>query len=137
MLAAGFAPPFRESAIDGLAAAKPAMDRVLQAHKPYPVTVVDRHWNVVLSNGALLQLYQGCSGKLPERPVNATRAHWIGMRVAIIHLPTDAAVSIPVIVGLLPARALGWLWRRQLARVGIFQQRHRSFWPHAGCAWPS
>src|SRR5262249_19871314 len=70
LLAAGFAPAFRESLIDGLAAAKSAMDRVLQAHKPYPAFVVDRHWDVMLSNGALPQLYEGCSEELLRRPVN-------------------------------------------------------------------
>src|SRR5579875_3576212 len=43
LLAAGFAPAYRESAIDGLAAARAAMDRVLRAHKPYPAFAVDRH----------------------------------------------------------------------------------------------
>ena len=73
LLAAGFAPAFRETAIDGLEAAKAAMDRVLQAHKPYPAFAVDRHWNVVLSNGALPQLYEGCSAALLAQPVNAMR----------------------------------------------------------------
>lgn len=73
LLAAGYAPAFRESAIDGLEAAKAAMDRVLQAHKPYPAFAVDRHWNVVLSNNALPQLYEGCSEDLMRPPVNAMR----------------------------------------------------------------
>ncbi|HVT53585.1 MAG TPA: helix-turn-helix domain-containing protein, partial [Dongiaceae bacterium] len=55
LLAAGFAPAFRESTVDGLDAAKAAMDRVLRAHLPYPAFAVDRHWNVVLSNNALPQ----------------------------------------------------------------------------------
>jgi len=72
-LAAGFAPAFRESTIDGLDAAKAAMERVLQAHLPYPAFAVDRHWNVVLSNNALPQLYEGCSAALLKPPVNAMR----------------------------------------------------------------
>jgi len=39
------------------------------------------------------------------------------MRAAIIHVAADAAVSVLVIVGLLFARALGWLWMDPL--VGI------------------
>src|SRR6185369_4233268 len=58
LLAAGFAPAFRETALDALDAAKSAMDRILRAHLPYPVFAVDRHWNVVLSNGAMPQLYE-------------------------------------------------------------------------------
>lgn len=37
------------------------------------------------------------------------------MRAAIIHVMADAAVSVLVIVGLLLARALGWLWMDPLA----------------------
>src|ERR1700730_5539453 len=36
LLAAGFAPAYEETSIGSLEAAKAAMDRVLEAHKPYP-----------------------------------------------------------------------------------------------------
>jgi cation diffusion facilitator family transporter len=39
------------------------------------------------------------------------------MRAAIIHVAADAAVSVCVIVGLLLARMLGWLWMDPLAGV--------------------
>jgi cation diffusion facilitator family transporter len=39
------------------------------------------------------------------------------MRAAIIHVAADAAVSILVIVGLLLARAFGWLWMDPLAGI--------------------
>src|ERR1700746_2956069 len=52
LLAAVFAPAFRESSLDELQVARRAMDRVLRAHWPFPAFAVDRHWNVVLSNGA-------------------------------------------------------------------------------------
>jgi cation diffusion facilitator family transporter len=43
------------------------------------------------------------------------------MRAAIIHVMADAAVSVLVIVGLLFARAFGWLWMDPLAGiVGAF-----------------
>jgi transcriptional regulator with XRE-family HTH domain len=73
LLAAGFAPAFQERSLSELEAAKAAIDRVLQAHKPYPAIAVDRHWNVVLSNRALPQLYEGCSDDLLRPPVNAVR----------------------------------------------------------------
>ena len=74
MLAAGFAPAFAERSIAELEAAERAMERVLKAHLPYPAFAVDRHWNVVLSNSALQQLYEGCSEEmLRHRPVNAVR----------------------------------------------------------------
>ena len=37
------------------------------------------------------------------------------MRAAVIHVMADAAVSVLVIVGLLLARAFGWLWMDPLA----------------------
>ena len=87
LLAAGFAPAFRESALDALPAAKAAMERVVQAHRPYPAFVVDRQWNIVLSNGALPQLYEGCARSLMEPPVNAMRLmlHPEGMAPRILN----------------------------------------------------
>ena len=37
------------------------------------------------------------------------------MRAAIVHVMADAAVSVLVIIGLLLARAFGWLWMDPLA----------------------
>ena len=45
----------------------------------------------------------------------ASRDH--NMRAAIIHVIADAAVSVLVIVGLLLARAFGWLWMDPLAGI--------------------
>jgi cation diffusion facilitator family transporter len=39
------------------------------------------------------------------------------MRAAIIHVVADAAVSVLVIVGLILARAFGWLWMDPLAGI--------------------
>ena len=73
LLAAGFAPAFQERSLAALDAAKGAIDRILKAHKPYPAFAVDRHWNVVMSNSALPQLYEGCSADLLRPPANALR----------------------------------------------------------------
>ncbi len=73
LLGAGFAPAFHERSLAELNAARIAMERVLQAHKPYPAFAVDRAWDVVLSNGALPQLYADCAPALLRRPVNAIR----------------------------------------------------------------
>lgn len=99
LLAAGFAPAFRETSVDGLEAARAAMDRVLQAHKPYPAFAVDRYWNVVLSNGALPQLYEGCSAELLRPPVNAMRLmlHPAGMAPRIVNYAAWRAYSSSVL----------------------------------------
>jgi len=46
---------------------------------------------------------------------SAARDH--NMRAALIHVMADAAVSVLVIVGLLFARAFGWLWMDPLAGI--------------------
>jgi len=47
--------------------------------------------------------------------VHATAHRDNNMRAAIVHVMADAAVSVLVIVGLLLARAFGWLWMDPLA----------------------
>jgi cation diffusion facilitator family transporter len=44
-------------------------------------------------------------------------AHDNNMRAAIIHVAADAAVSVLVIIGLVLARAFGWLWMDPLAGI--------------------
>lgn len=99
LLAAGFAPAFQERTVNDLEAAKAAMDRVLQAHKPYPGFAVDRHWNVVFSNGALPQLYEGCSEELLRPPVNAMRLilHPAGMAPRILNFAAWRTYSVSVL----------------------------------------
>lgn len=87
LLAAGFAPAFQERSLEDLQAAREAMDMVLMAHLPYPAFAVDRHWNVILSNSAMPELYEGCSEELLRRPVNAMRLmlHPQGMAARILN----------------------------------------------------
>jgi len=107
LLAAGFAPAYRETSIDALDAAKAAMDRVLRAHLPFPAFAVDRHWNVVLSNGALPQLYEGCSEALLAPPINAMRLmlHPEGMGPRILNFVAWRAHSLSVLRQQIEARA--------------------------------
>jgi len=107
LLAAGFAPAYRETALDALDAAKAAMDRVLKAHLPYPAFAVDRHWNVILSNAALPQLYEGCSEALLAQPINAIRLtlHPEGMGPKILNFAAWRAHSLAVLRQQIEARA--------------------------------
>lgn len=54
LLAAGYAPMYRERALDdpALAAARQAVALVLKGHEPWPALALDRQWNVVLANDA-------------------------------------------------------------------------------------
>ena len=106
MLSAGFAPAFEERSLAALDAAKAAIDAILQAHKPYPAFAVDRHWNVVLSNSALPQLYEGCSPDLLRAPINAVRLilHPAGMGPRIVNYGAWRAHTISVLRQQIDAR---------------------------------
>jgi transcriptional regulator with XRE-family HTH domain len=75
LLAAGFAPMFRERRLDDpeLQAARRVVDRLLQGHAPYPALAVDRHWHLVLANEAVAPLLAGVAADLLEPPVNVLR----------------------------------------------------------------
>lgn len=55
LLAAGFAPVYRSSPLEGddLAPVRRALDHILKSHEPFPAIVVDRTWNLLqMNNGA-------------------------------------------------------------------------------------
>ncbi|MES2990973.1 MAG: helix-turn-helix transcriptional regulator [Pseudomonadota bacterium] len=91
LTAAGFAPMYAERALDdpALAAARAAVEQILQAHEPFPALAVDRHWNLVSHNttaGALLAM--GIAPDLLEPPVNVLRVslHPRGLAPRILNL---------------------------------------------------
>jgi transcriptional regulator with XRE-family HTH domain len=90
LVSAGYAPMFRERGLDdaALAAARQAIEVVLDAQKPFPAFAVDRHWNIVASNGALPELYEGVAPALLAAP-NAMRLalHPGGIAPRIANLP--------------------------------------------------
>jgi transcriptional regulator with XRE-family HTH domain len=55
LLAAGFAPEYHETGLEApeMANVRRAIDLILQKQEPFPAVVLDRHWNVVLANGAM------------------------------------------------------------------------------------
>lgn len=75
LVAAGYAPVFRERSLDdpALAAARRAVDLVLSGHEPYPALAVDRHWNMVAHNAVLPLLFAGLDPALLAPPVNVLR----------------------------------------------------------------
>src|SRR5690242_1955816 len=75
LVAAGFAPAFRERALDdpALATARATIDLLLKGLEPYPALAVDRHWQLVASNQATLRLLGGVAPELLEPPVNVLR----------------------------------------------------------------
>jgi len=75
LVAAGFAPVFRERALDdpALATARQAVDLLLKGLEPYPALAVDRYWHLVASNQATLRLLGGVAPELLASPVNVLR----------------------------------------------------------------
>ena len=75
LVAAGYAPVFSERPLSdpSLKPARDAIDAVLNSHKPYPCFAVDRHWNIVASNQALPEMYEGVAPELLAVPINGLR----------------------------------------------------------------
>jgi transcriptional regulator with XRE-family HTH domain len=75
LLAAGYAPRFSQTPIDdpSMLRVRAGMQRMLDAHDPYPGVVIDRQWNVVLSNRAAAALTVGVDPSLLGPPMNVYR----------------------------------------------------------------
>ena len=75
LLAAGFAPVFPNRPLHdpSLALAKASVERVLNAHEPFPALAFDRHWNLVSANQAVWSLLGNVSEHLLQPPVNVLR----------------------------------------------------------------
>jgi transcriptional regulator with XRE-family HTH domain len=77
LLAAGHAPAYPERSIDDpeLAPVRDALDLVLSGHDPYPAVAVDRAWNMVAANSAMLRLAAQIKvdPELLEPPINVIR----------------------------------------------------------------
>jgi transcriptional regulator with XRE-family HTH domain len=75
LLAAGYAPRYSQIALDD-----PAMDhvrssiqRMLDAHNPYPGVAIDRQWNVTIANRAAMLLADGLPPSVLGPPLNVYR----------------------------------------------------------------
>src|SRR5690349_3663326 len=75
LIAAGFAPLYPERALDdpALDAARRAIERVLEAHEPYPALAIDRHWNLVAANRAVQPFMTSAAPLLLTPPINVLR----------------------------------------------------------------
>jgi len=76
LLAAGFAPVWRESTLGApeLAQIDSALDFMLAQQEPYPAFVVDRRWNLLRANNGAGRLVAFLLGAVPEGPVNLADA---------------------------------------------------------------
>ncbi|MDF2462758.1 MAG: transcriptional regulator, family [Ramlibacter sp.] len=90
LIAAGYAPMYRERPLDdpALAAARQAVDLILKCHEPYPALAVDRHWNLVAANRMLPHLLAGADPALLQGRLNVLRLslHPQGLAPQIVNL---------------------------------------------------
>ena len=76
LLAAGFAPAWRESdlAAPELAKVNAALDHMLAQQEPFPAFVVDRRWNLLRANAGAGRFVAFLLGAVPAGPVNLAEA---------------------------------------------------------------
>jgi transcriptional regulator with XRE-family HTH domain len=90
LVAAGYAPMYRERPLDdpALAAARQAVQLILRSHEPYPALAVDRHWNLLAHNAMVPHLLARVDPALLQPPVNVLRLslHPQGLAPDIVNL---------------------------------------------------
>lgn len=78
LVAAGHAPIYHEARLDAveLAPARRALELILEHQEPYPAVVMDRRWDVVITNGAATRLFELLLGQrmsAAQGPANVLR----------------------------------------------------------------
>jgi transcriptional regulator with XRE-family HTH domain len=90
LVAAGYAPMYRESRLDdpAFAAAKQAVELILKSHEPFPALAVDRQWNLVAANRMVPHLLADVDPSLLGAPMNVLRLslHPLGLASKIVNL---------------------------------------------------
>ena len=90
LMAGGYAPSHAERRFDdpALAPARAIIQRILDAHMPFPALAVDRHWQLVASNRSVTAMLSGIAPHLLEPPVNVLRLsiHPDGLAGRILNL---------------------------------------------------
>jgi transcriptional regulator with XRE-family HTH domain len=110
LMAAGYAPLYSDQALDAplMNSISKALQRMLRQHEPFPAIVMDRHWNVLMTNDAAPRLFN-CFIDMAARPSPRNLLHLMfdprGMRPFVANWPETAR-------GL-----LGRVYREALGRV--------------------
>lgn len=101
LTAAGYAPVYRETALAApeMAQVRRALEFMLRQQNPYPALVLDRYWNVLMTNTAMdrvLGVLLGPEATGVPGPPNAMRLmfHPKGLRPAVVNWQPTAAALI-------------------------------------------
>ena len=95
LLAAGYAPVHSQEALDApaMTSITKALKRMLHQHEPFPAIVMDRHWNVLMTNDASPRFFD-CFIDMSARPEPRNLLHLMfdpeGMRPFIANWKTMA-----------------------------------------------
>jgi transcriptional regulator with XRE-family HTH domain len=95
LLAAGYAPLYSDQTLDTpiMNSVSKALQRMLRQHEPFPALVMDRHWNVLMTNDAAPRLFN-CFVDLAGRPSPRNLLHLmfdpVGMRPFVANWPDTA-----------------------------------------------
>ncbi|MBC7941364.1 MAG: helix-turn-helix domain-containing protein, partial [Chitinophagaceae bacterium] len=91
LIAAGYAPMYTERPLTdpALGPAREALQRLLDAHEPWPALAVDRHWNLQAANRMVPLLMASAAPALLAPPLNVLRVslHPQGLAPMIANLP--------------------------------------------------
>jgi transcriptional regulator with XRE-family HTH domain len=95
LLAGGYAPIYPDGAWDGpeMHAITSALERVLRQHEPFPALVMDRYWNVLMTNQAAPHFFDrfcDLSARPPPRNMLELMFDPEGMRPFIADFPAVA-----------------------------------------------
>jgi transcriptional regulator with XRE-family HTH domain len=76
LLAAGYAPQYSDAAwnSDEMKSVSRALERMIAQHEPYPALVMDRYWNVLLTNSAAPRFFN-CFIEMSGRPSPRNMLH--------------------------------------------------------------
>jgi len=89
--AAGYAPLYGERPLSDptLASVRGALQRLLDAHEPWPALAVDRHWQLVAHNRLVPLLMASAAPALLQPPINVLRLslHPQGLAPMVVSLP--------------------------------------------------
>jgi len=117
LTAAGYAPVYRETGLDApeMAQVKQALGFMLRQQEPLPAMVLDRHWNILMTNdamGKVMGLFLEPAATAELGPANAMRLsyHPKALRPYIVNWEATAAAFIQ------------WL-HRDLLRTGDAETR--------------
>jgi hypothetical protein len=145
LVAAGFAPVWRETALGepALAQVRSAVDYILAQQEPFPAVAVDRHWNLLQANTGMARLVTFLVGPLPpDAKVNLADAlvapdvlrpfllNWDDVvRYFIRSVEADASADGTPETAALLERLLGYDGVRALLRASLVE-------PNAGPVLP-